>query len=1407
MHLILLALTATASQSAAAEDVPTLKRILATATPAQRFDSATRRQLDALAQQVAEPGLRKKAQQLVLDLEPACVLQARVRFLQEEVKRLKGKSVIEPGGPDWLLPLVGAEALAVFNRLTEIELNEHTDGHAERQARPKEEAVSDDWLKNLAGLPDLTRLELSGTAISDAGLAPLGTLTRLERLNVCLTRVTDAGLKHLAGLTNLRRLVICSTKVTGSGVADISDWPRIESINLHSCPVSDEGLAAIRRFKNLQRLEIVHSRVTDAGLQHLGELTNLRQLHVASHGVTRHGLAFVEKLTRLEQLDLYEELASNEGLVQAGKLTQLKILNLYAGPVDDAGLAPLRRLTNLEELTLGGLGKVTDAAVDHLVGLRRLKQLKVNGTRITAAGLKRLRDALPATQIASDKVGADQGPRFKVPPGFVVERIAGPPLVRYPLFAAFDERGRLYVAEGTGTNLTGAELAKKKLGRVLLLEDRDGDGIFDTSTVFADQLVFPQGILWHDGAVYTASHPSFWRLEDTTGRGTADRREELLTGFRFNGNGCDIHGPFLGPDGRLYWTDGRHGYKVTTRDGQALEGLASRVWRCRTDGTEVERLAGGGFDNPVELAFTPEGDILGTMDQGPGDALLHFVEGGVYPMEHACLREFARTGPLLGAMRTYPAALPAGLCGLMRYRSSALGREYQDTLFTTHYVQHKIVQSILTRDGATFRAEDRDFLTSTDPDVRLTDILEDADGSLLFVDMGGWFTYGFPGNPLPRPEVLGAIYRIRRTDAPAVADPWGKALRLPTCSVVELMGLLDDARPRVRDQVVALLARRSSAAVPGLAAVLRERQPSLLARRNAVWSLCRMESPEARTALRPALTDPAASVRQAAVHALGMQRDAGAVPALRAMILREEPPLRLKAAEALGRIGDREAVPDLLSSLRQGAERFLEHALIFALIRIQDRAGTLAALADRNPRVRRAGLVALDQMPGGGLTRELVVPLLDTDDADLQQAALAVISKHEGWARATLGLLRGWLGSASRTPDQEQALTGALLAFSAQQEVQDLVAERFAEANTAAATKVLLLSVLGRCGLEPLPPMWQGLLRQALTQDVVAVQREAIAVIKLRSLAQFDAPLAELSRNETLPVEVRVAALECLAGRRPQTEAAAFALLTRHLSEQTDPLLRLAAARTLGASTLDADQLRELARHLPGASSLVLRLLLPAFARCQDAAVGKELATALQRSAGADALSLAEFDQATRGFPAEVRALTQELRAKLQQRQHQQAAYLGELSVAVGKLPGSAAAGRDVFFSRKLGCYGCHRAAGQGGNVGPDLSRVGRFRTRAELLESLVFPSLVIAPECRTYTITTRDGKVAAGLVVRESAEALHLRSADLAELRIARRDIEEIAPANISLMPDGLDRTMSRQEIADLLEFLVQQQ
>src|SRR5260370_31302518 len=125
-------------------------------------------------------------------------------------------------------------------------------------------------------------------------------------------------------------------------------------------------------------------------------------------------------------------------------------------------------------------------------------------------------------------------------------------------------------------------------------------------------------------------------------------------------------------------------------------------------------------------------------------------------MDPPCLKEFIMTGPPLGAVRQYSPVLPAALCGFTRIRSRAFGPNFEGRFFSTQYMLHKIVCHELVQDGSTFRARDTDFLTTAAHDVRLTDVLEDADGSVLFIAMGAWFTSGFPARPLPKPDAAAA---------------------------------------------------------------------------------------------------------------------------------------------------------------------------------------------------------------------------------------------------------------------------------------------------------------------------------------------------------------------------------------------------------------------------------------------------------------------------------------------------------------------------------------------------------------------------------------------------------------------------------------------------------------------------
>src|SRR5262249_18230280 len=160
-------------------------------------------------------------------------------------------------------------------------------------------------------------------------------------------------------------------------------------------------------------------------------------------------------------------------------------------------------------------------------------------------------------------------------------------------------------------------------------------------------------------------------------------------------------------------------------------------------------------------------------ENGERDALLHFVEGGVYPKWYSVVSEFKRTGPLMPVMTKFARIAPSGL---VRYRGHAFGSEYEGNLFSGQFNPHRVQRHIVYREGATFRTEDQDFLTSTDPDFHPTDVMEDADGSLLVLDTGAWFIRGCPISRIAKPEIHGAIYRIRKIGAAGPADPRGEKL-------------------------------------------------------------------------------------------------------------------------------------------------------------------------------------------------------------------------------------------------------------------------------------------------------------------------------------------------------------------------------------------------------------------------------------------------------------------------------------------------------------------------------------------------------------------------------------------------------------------------------------------------------
>ncbi|MEE8245521.1 MAG: PVC-type heme-binding CxxCH protein, partial [Pseudomonadales bacterium] len=333
------------------------------------------------------------------------------------------------------------------------------------------------------------------------------------------------------------------------------------------------------------------------------------------------------------------------------------------------------------------------------------------------------------------------GYTFRIRDGYTVELVAKPPLITYPICADFDEQGRLYVAEASGARDWNKPQPDETRHRVLRLEDTDGDGRFDKRTVFATFDMLAQGSMWLDGSLYTAAAPIIWKLTDADGDGVSEQREKWIETEEVTGCLNDLRGPYLGPDGWIYWCKGAGAKQTYQVGGKPWSTTARHIFRRHPDREDVEQVMVGGMDNPVEVAFSRGGERFVTstnihfLGQPRKDGILHAVYGGVYPKDILPVFAFPWSGPKMLPELTACGALSP--CGLTRYESVEFGDEDRGNLFSCLFSGHKVVRHVLQVGGATFKAQDEDFLGCDDVEFHPTDVLEDADGSLLVIETGG----------------------------------------------------------------------------------------------------------------------------------------------------------------------------------------------------------------------------------------------------------------------------------------------------------------------------------------------------------------------------------------------------------------------------------------------------------------------------------------------------------------------------------------------------------------------------------------------------------------------------------------------------------------------------------------------
>jgi putative membrane-bound dehydrogenase-like protein len=1018
--------------------------------------------------------------------------------------------------------------------------------------------------------------------------------------------------------------------------------------------------------------------------------------------------------------------------------------------------------------------------------------------------------ALVRSEAAQFKFG-DQ--TLTVPDGFEVERVAGPPLVDRPVTASFDEEGRLYVTESFGSNAKVDKQLQEKPHWVIRLEDADGDGHFDRKVVFADKMMFPEGCLWFHGSLYVSAPPSIWKLTDTDGDRVADKRAEWFRGKTLTGCANDLHGPYEGPDGWLYWCKGAFATQTYERPGKApFVTRAAHIFRARPDGSGIEPVLTGGMDNPVSVAFTTTGEriLTGTFFVHPGggqrDGLIHAIYGGVYGKDHDVLDGHKRTGDLMPIMTHHG---PSASCFVIRYESSAWGQEYRDNLFACLFNLHKVTRHVLVPVGATFETRDEDFLVSDNPDFHPTDIVEDADGSLLVVDTGGWYKICCPTSQLWKPDILGAIYRVRRKDAQKFDDPRGRSIAWSTADPESLVSLLGDPRPFVYRRAIDALGLKGSAAVSGLQRAVQQ-APNAQARRNAVWALTRIEGEPARQAVRLALRDSDASVRQVATHSISLWRDSAAVPLLIPMLA--EPAtaaLQRVAAEALGRMADPSAVAPLLRAASAEHDRVLEHSLTYALIELDSPDAVRQYLSSEHPSpwAMRAGLIALDQMDHGSLEADAIVPLLGSSQSTLKQTAFWISGHHPDWAPRLAGFFRQRLSSSAPNDTDHAELEAKLAELASQPAIQNVLGEAVQSAAFPNPSRLLALQAMARAGLKIAPAGWADALISMLTSAADPAMRAA-GVTAARALS-FPAAswsgvttvLRGIAASHSTARVVRLEALAAVPGGLNDVDVSTFELLRTSLDGAQPVIIRTTAATVLAKAHLTPEQLLVLADTVKAAGPLEVPKLLGAFDKSKDETVGIRLVDALKASPGLPGLRPESLRSGFTNFPEVVRQKADQLASTLDVDATQQKAHLDELLATLKS--GDIRRGQAVFNSQKAACSSCHAIGYLGGNVGPDLTRIGQVRTERDLLESIVYPSASFVRSYEPVVVMTKSGDDYSGVVRKDAPDQLVIATGPGAEVRIARGDIVDMHPGTVSVMPAGLDELLSRQELADLVAFL----
>ncbi|MDB5389657.1 MAG: putative rane-bound dehydrogenase [Planctomycetaceae bacterium] len=949
-----------------------------------------------------------------------------------------------------------------------------------------------------------------------------------------------------------------------------------------------------------------------------------------------------------------------------------------------------------------------------------------------------LRDVEPGAKSPAEALKS-----IKTRPGFVVEQMATEPLTMDPVAFEWGPDGKLWVVE-MADYPKGVDGQGKPGGRVRYLEDTNGDGKYDKSTLFLEDVPYPTGVMpWNKG-VLVSTAPDVFYAEDTDGNGKADKREVLYTGFAEGNQQHRVNGLVWGLDNWIYLANGDSGGTVkSTKTGKTID-IRGRDLRIHPDSGDLDAVTG---QSQFGRNRDDWGNWFGCNNSNPmyqfvlEDRYLrrnpHFA--GIDPQFHVSIAPGAAPCFPLSATRArfndlHTANRFTSACSTMVYRDELFGDAFNASCFISEPVHNLVHREVMTRNGVTFsskRADDEqqsEFLASSDNWFRPTMIKTGPDGALWVADMyrhviehPEWIPPDWQKRlDLRAGHDKGRLYRV--FPANAKLRPILRLNKLSTAELVEVLNSPNAANGWTRDTVQRLLIERND-----LAAVKPLEQVATQATRplSRLHALCALDGLNALTpeVIQECLSHPEPQLRRQAVRLVESLRDRPAemLTRLHSLSKDADPLVRLQLAYTLGELSDPDSA-QILGELAQSVKgnNYL-FAAVMSSINHNNIEGVLLAALNRPDRAT----------PNDNFIERLLgmASAFGNDNALLKlldEATKSQNGEYATWQLSAVATLLSTLDRQQKSLDtwKQSSHPDAARILEQVRGLLAAAAKRAADPLVATADRVVSIKVLGR--------------------DRATADQDLTVLAKL------------LSPNEA--PEIRQATAEAIGQSRAKNAAVTLIEPWKSYSpSQRNLVLDLLLSRSDGPAALIL--------------AIENQILEP---QAFDAA-------RRQRLTGLSDVELR--DRAVKLLASTMSSRTQ---------------VLSDFQPAL-TLAGDLTHGQQLFAKT---CAQCHKLGGAGHEVGPDLTALTDKSPEAMLI-AILDPNRAVETKFLNYTAVTKSGRSFSGMLSSESGNSITLKAAEGKEQVILREYLEELVGSSKSTMPEGIEKDLKPQDVADIIAYV----